>query len=48
MNSTKKLLSVSEYAKKKGQTVQAIYKQVKENRVKSIKVGKVILIEDEQ
>jgi hypothetical protein len=43
----KKLISVTDYAKKKGLTVQAIYKQVKENRVKSVKVGKVILIEDE-
>ena len=42
-----KLMSVKDYAKKKGQTVQAIYKQVKENRVKSVKIGKVILIEDE-
>jgi hypothetical protein len=39
-----KLMSVKDYAIEKGQTVQAIYKQVKEGRVKSVKLGSVILI----
>lgn len=43
-----KLLSVKEYAEKKEISVQAVYKQVRENRVKSVKFGKLILIEDER
>ena len=40
------LLSVAEYAEKKKLTVQAVYKQVKENRVPFVKVGSVILIKE--
>lgn len=44
----KKIMTVKQFAEKEGISVQAVYKQVRENRVKSVKIGKVILIEDER
>lgn len=42
----KKLTSIKDYAIKKGITVQAVYKQIKEKRVKHVvKYGMKLIIE---
>ena len=41
-----KLISVKDYSVREGLTVQAVYKRIKENRLKSHKIGKIIFLKE--